>query len=113
MIGYVLRRVLASCVAGGVGLALVSMMAVPARLDVPSATQDAAVTDTRPAQGADRVSRLVEEHGCWTGEAPPDAPVPGHAVVTLPGQRPRLAHADVGFGIWLDGDPGTLHAFCP
>ena len=61
--------------------------------------------------GSDRVTRLVERHDCWTGEAPGGV-IPGHAVVTLPGERAALVPAEVGFGIWLDGDPGRLHAFC-
>jgi hypothetical protein len=62
--------------------------------------------------GLDRVTHLIEKHHCWTGEAPADAPIPGHAVVTLPGGRPRLMPADVGFGIWLYREPGVVHAFC-
>ncbi len=54
-----------------------------------------------PDAGLDRVSHLVEKHDCWTGQAPPDAEEPRHAVVTLPGGRPRVMSADVGFGIWL------------
>lgn len=60
-----------------------------------------------------RAERLVGRHDCWTGAAPAGAPVPSHAVVTRPGRRAQLVDADVGFGIWLDGDPGVLHAFCP
>jgi hypothetical protein len=63
--------------------------------------------------GLDRVTHLIEKHDCWSGEAPENAPIPGHAVVTLPGGRPRVMSADVGFGIWLYHEPGVVHAFCP
>lgn len=66
---------------------------------------------------------LALEHGCWTeGNAPSGAPVPTHAVVTLPGRAPAYVPAQVGFAIWLGPDgvadtgdekPGVLTAFCP
>jgi hypothetical protein len=56
--------------------------------------------------------KLFQEKGCWNGEAPPGV-VPTHALVTLPGAEPALVAADVGYSIWLEGDPGELHAFCP
>lgn len=65
------------------------------------------------AAPADRVARLLARHGCWTGPAPAGSPAPGHAVVTLPGARARLVAADVGFAIWLEHAPGTVHGFCP
>lgn len=65
------------------------------------------------AAPADRVARLLARHGCWTGPAPAGSPAPGHAVVTLPGARAELVAADVGFGIWLEHAPGTVHGFCP
>jgi hypothetical protein len=58
------------------------------------------------------IIRLFRQNGCWNGDAPAGA-VPTHALVTLPGKGPVLVAADVGFGIWQDGDPGELHAFCP
>ena len=58
------------------------------------------------------VGRLVHRNRCWTGQAHAGV-IPTHAVVTLPGAEPALVPADVGFGIWLDGDPGVLHGFCP
>lgn len=71
-----------------------------------------------PAPSMDRLDpaqvqadRLIAESDCWTGEAPTGV-VPGHAVVARPGGMPRLVSADVGFGVWLDGDPGTVYAFC-
>jgi hypothetical protein len=58
-----------------------------------------------------RAERLVTTHHCWTGPAPAGVE-PAHAVVTLPGKVARVVRAEVGFGIWLDHDPGVLHAFC-
>jgi hypothetical protein len=58
-----------------------------------------------------RVERLLDKHDCWTSKAP-EGVIPGHAIVTLPGDVARYTDADTGFGIWLDGNPGTLHAFC-
>lgn len=77
------------------GLAPATVVTVPSGVERPSAAE-----------------RLAAAHDCWTDDAPAGV-VPAHAVVTLPGDRPRVVPADVGFGIWLDGDPGTLHAFCP
>jgi hypothetical protein len=58
-----------------------------------------------------RVERLMERHSCWSGEGPPGV-IPGRAIVSAPGGRAEVVPADVGFGIWLDGEPGSLHAFC-
>lgn len=63
------------------------------------------------AQQPTRAERIVERHDCWSGAAPAGVE-PTHAVVTLPGQVARRVPADVGYGIWLDHDPGVLHAFC-
>ena len=60
----------------------------------------------------DPVASLRAGHDCWSGQAPADAGVPGHAIVTLPGQAPRLVRSKIGFDIWLEGRPGRLHAFC-
>lgn len=50
---------------------------------------------------------------CWTGQAPADNPIPTYAVVTREGAaRAAYVPAQVGFEIWLDGKPGTLHGFC-
>ena len=60
----------------------------------------------------DRVSLLVDRNACWTAVAPAGAE-PTRAVVTLPGERPRVVRAATGFRIWLEGEPGVVHAFCP
>ncbi len=74
-----------------------------------------AVVSGEPFQepGLDRVTHLIHQHHCWSGATPKETPIPGHAVVTLPGGRPRVMSADVGFGIWLYREPGVVHAFCP
>src|SRR6476661_1830785 len=78
-----------------------------------SATPGHGVLDTSGlhAQHPTRAERIVAAHHCWSGEAPTGVE-PAHAVVTRPGQQPRLVRAEVGYGIWLDHDPGVLHAFC-
>ena len=73
------------------------------------ATGDVATTATPP----DRVTVLVERHGCWSGTAPLGAPDPTRAVVTLKGERAKVVEAAVGYEIWLGDRRGTLHAFCP
>jgi hypothetical protein len=113
VIRYVLVRVVLGCTASGLALVAVSLTSARV-LDVPSpGAEEVVVTDPRSAQAADRVARLLALHDCWSASAPADAPIPDHAVVTLPDQRPRLVAADVGYGIWLDGDAGVLHGFCP
>ena len=66
-----------------------------------------------PATPPDRVTVLVERHGCWSGTAPLGAPDPTRAIVTLKGERARVVEATVGYEIWLGDRRGTLHAFCP
>ncbi|MDX6371240.1 MAG: hypothetical protein QOD98_228 [Nocardioidaceae bacterium] len=66
----------------------------------------------KQAKAQARIVRLFKQGGCWQAEAPAGAE-PTHALVTLPGEQPAMVAADVGYGIWLDGDPGQLHAFCP
>lgn len=63
-------------------------------------------------QAPSRVETLIEQHGCWTGEAPEDT-IPGTAIVTLPGRGAERLPADVGFRIWQGERDGELHAFCP
>lgn len=75
-------------------------------------------------QAAAVVASLIEEHGCWTGDAPKRyaGQIPGHAVVTLPGAAAEVVDSQVGFDVWLgpDGQAGSgdetrgaVHAFCP
>lgn len=62
---------------------------------------------------------LVEERGCWSGEAPADmvGVLPGHVVVSEPGEGPRYAGARmVGLALsqifeGADHDL-TVHGFC-
>lgn len=67
--------------------------------------------DWQPMPYETAVTDLIADNGCWTGEGPADV-IPGHSVVDV-GNGPELALSDVGFGIWLDGDPGKVYAFCP
>ena len=79
----------------------------------PSAQRDKALQKlAKKAKTQALVVKLFQKHRCWKGEAPAGI-VPAHALVTLPGQPPAVVAADVGYGIWLDGDPGELHGFCP
>ena len=87
-------------------------------VSVASATPTVVEVDPGPtaeaprAPAVDPVAALMEAHACWSGGQHDDV-IPGHAVVTLPGERPELVPAEVGFRIWLEGDPGRLHGFCP
>lgn len=60
------------------------------------------------------IAGMMEKNGCYTGDAPARVGEfgPSKALVTLPGKKPRIYPADVGYSIWLEGAPGTLHAFC-
>lgn len=100
-----LARILVANTAVGVMIGVVMTMGSST---VEAAPQSPSVTDPGPS----RVELLIARHECWAGEAPSDV-IPGHAIVTLPGGRPRVMLSDVGFGIWLDHNPGTVHAFCP
>lgn len=103
----------------GAALAVPGDAGAPGR-ETPAATAPAhASTPEDGARGpaelreARQVRRIVRSEGCWTGAAPAGAALPSRALVTLPGGRPRLVRDTVGYAIWLDGRPGTLHAFCP
>ena len=122
MIRALVARVTVSCLAGAVVLGVVSTLATPAVVQSqadgdPSPSPPPDTADTRAGQGtarvAEQVERLLEAHGCWTDAAPAGAPEPRHAVVSRPGGRPKLVAADVGYGIWLEGEAGVLHGFCP
>src|SRR5262245_32018193 len=110
--GRLLRRVLVRSVLAFGALALGSGLVQPGATPVQMELRKPEATQVVPDSPAARIQRLEDRHHCWTGAAPEPDVIPGHAVVTLPGHRPQLVDADVGFGIWLDGDPGTLHAFC-
>lgn len=66
-----------------------------------------------PQVEPDRVTVLVERHGCWSGTAPLGAPEPTRAVVTPVHGRAHVVPAERGYAIWLGDAAGTLHAFCP
>ena len=113
MIRHVVVAVAVNCAVAGGALVASSLLATPATVRAPAVSAAQTATDTRAGREAARVSALVEEHGCWSDAAPVGAPEPQHAVVTLPGGKPRLVDASVGYAIWLEGRPGTLHGFCP
>lgn len=103
------------CAVGAGVLLVASQTATPAVVQAPAGDAPAhpPATATGAERRAARVSALLVEHRCWTDGAPAGAPAPGHAVVTRPGGSPRLVAEEVGFGIWLEGEPGVLHGFCP
>ena len=84
----------------------------PASSVAPPAKPRPTKAQRRAARRSAVTSRLLEDNHCWVGRAP-DGAAPTHAVVTLPGSEPALVAAEVGFGIWLEGEPGVLHGFCP
>lgn len=86
-----------------VGLALVASGGMLSAMHAPAAEQP----PVRPS----RVERLMRKHDCWVDAAPAGVAV-SRSVVTLPGERAMVRSARVGFGIWLEGDPGVVHAFC-
>lgn len=63
-----------------------------------------------------RAERLVERHGCWTGEAPPDVDMPGHVVWQHPDGRVVYSARLVGPALdtlFGSGDlAGQAVAFC-
>jgi hypothetical protein len=81
-------------------------------------TPHASVAEPEPVRSA--ITRLVERHDCWAGDAPADmrGKFPGHVVVTRAGQaRPTYGGARlVGLSLEqiFDGaDHGLeVHAFC-
>lgn len=61
-----------------------------------------------------RVDRLFREAHCWTGDQAPktkDPMGPAHALVTR-NNKTKVVDASIGYAIWLEGAPGTLHGFC-
>lgn len=100
-------NLMAACLAAAAVMVL-SMQGDP----TPSVTT---VDPDSPAGVIDRYTagnvELAEGARCWTGEAP-EGVEPRHAVVSLPGKGAEVVPAKVGLAIWLDGAPGTLHAFC-
>jgi hypothetical protein len=83
------------------------------RLDVSPA-----ITTTTPVE--DAAADLIAAHGCKV-EGYGSKVIPGHAVVTLPGQDPRYMGSGRAFrivfgddGVMGTGDeaPGRVHAFC-
>lgn len=72
----------AAAPAGFLVVAAVGIAVAPHHPHSSKGQTPAALAPTSPA------AALLEEHDCWTGEAPADmaGQVPGHVVVTLPGR---------------------------
>jgi hypothetical protein len=104
-----LKATLARTLAGNLAIAAA---VVGSWLVFSGTTPVTAAGEPYPEAGLDRVRQLIEKHDCWSGDEPPGVEEPRRAVVTLPGGRPRIMPADVGYGIWLYHEPGVLHAFC-
>jgi len=68
-------------------------------------------TEPQPTPKPSRAAAIMAEHDCWRSQGP-EGVIPGSAVVALPGRDAAWVSADVGFGIYLDGDPGVLYGFC-
>lgn len=102
----------AAIITGGLafGMAAVLWFGVDAGSNMVTPENGAAASAQAQVEAA-TVDALIAAHDCWTDEAPVGA-IPGHAVVDNDERGPRLASAEVGFGIWQDGEPGTLYAFC-
>lgn len=117
MIRALVARTLVCCALAAAALVGVSLAATPALVQDPAGGTgddvDEAAQPTRTERRAARVADLVAAHRCWTGAAPAGAPAPTRAVVSLPGRGPALVGAEVGYGVWLDGDAGVVHGFCP
>lgn len=77
------------------------------------AQQRALAEAEEEARRGEMIKALNVEHDCYTGQNPTPGVDPRYAVVTLPGEDPALLPSTVGFGIWLNGDPGQHHSFCP
>lgn len=57
------------------------------------------------------VDVLYREYQCWRNDGLKH-PEPQGALATLPKRGVRIYPAKVGYRIWLEDAPGTLHAFC-
>ncbi|CAI9417172.1 hypothetical protein [Nocardioides sp. T2.26MG-1] len=96
MTGPTLRRSLLLGVAAPAGFLAVAAAGVV----VTSSQPDATWSETNTPTTAHPAAALLAVHHCWTGDAPADMRdrIPGHVVVTLPGEdRPTYG------GPWLTG----------
>lgn len=113
------RRV---CVLGLVAAEMVFVSASVSALVVEGSSLpsvDGAVVEQQV--GAGRVGLLLKRHGCWSSSPPVEqvGVVPGHAVVTWPGERSasygsgRAVSAALGH-VFDEERPGlVVHGFCP
>jgi hypothetical protein len=67
--------------------------------------------EVRALRSGDLFANVEAKGGdCWRGGE--GHPTPSRSIVWTPKGGLRVAPSDVGYGIWLDGKPGTLFAFC-
>lgn len=103
-------------------LAVVLAWGVPFALgggfDMPERATDEQVMEIRPSHPGSPAA-LIEQHNCWTGEAPADmaGKAPGHVVVSPEAKAPRYAGAGLvakALAQTFNGvDHGlTVHGFC-
>lgn len=61
-----------------------AMLLVGAGIMTLAPTPSPVVLPTTPVESGPTAADLVDRHGCWSGEGPAGV-IPGHVVVTLPG----------------------------
>lgn len=100
------------------GLGFVASSQLVAAGVVPQIGVTAPVPQPAPLVTVDPVQTMVEDHGCWTGEAPADMEgvFPGHVVVTRDGELVYGGRKLAGQAlsqIFEGEDHGLdVHAFC-
>lgn len=113
-VGHALRRglVQAVLITGAFGASFIANGAGVAEMVTPEQGQAAQVQVTKDER---TLGRLLEKCQPYA-----EGTIPGHSVVTLPGEAPTYVSSAVGFGLWgedeqygtADDLPGTLHDFC-
>lgn len=83
-------------------------------VEFPAEQQPSPTVSHEPSLDA----QLVEQHGCWSGMAPPDmeGKTPGHVVVTKNGRTwyagPRMVQQALGQQFADQYHGLTIHGFC-
>lgn len=75
---------------------------------------DARTLDLHPAPAAPgqaQADQLINEHGCWRGEAPADVTISGHVVLLEDGQARYAGPVATGWALEHMTDP-RVQAFC-
>jgi hypothetical protein len=117
LLALLVRALLAPFVAIAVGYAVASASAMPPVVGAAPSESAGTALESRTAPSA---NVLLEQHGCWSGPAPADMAgmVPGHAVVTWPGDRGATyggqRAVDAGIAHVFEGrfSDLTVHGFC-